>query len=54
MENDKNCCAKCKYELTCGYSPLATTGDRTECSYEECCLGDMSYGKGSFFKEKEM
>ena len=41
-------CVKCEHEETCGYSHLATIGKRTECSFTECCLGDMSNGQPFF------
>lgn len=47
-----NSCANCKYEKTCGYSHLANLGYRTEFSYGECCLGERSYGMGTFFRQK--
>lgn len=48
-----NSCINCEYEMTCGYSHLATLGHRTEFSYKECCLGEMAYNRGSFFKAKQ-
>ena len=47
-----NSCVNCEYEKTCGYSHLANLGYRTEFSYGECCLGERSYGMGTFFKPK--
>jgi len=39
-----NSCYRCKYELTCGYSPLAMGGERSDYggkggSYGPCVLG---------------
>ncbi len=49
----KESCVNCKYELTCGYSHLATIGKRSEFSYKQCCLGERSYGMGTFFESKK-
>lgn len=48
----QNSCINCEYEMTCGYSHLANLGCRTEFSYNECCLGERSYGSGMFFRNK--
>lgn len=48
----QNSCLLCSHELTCGYSPLATLGRRTEQSAEPCPLGERSYGGGPFFAPK--
>jgi hypothetical protein len=37
-----NSCVNCKFEETCGYSPLAMLKRRTENSYGPCALGLMS------------
>ena len=46
----KNCCRNCRYELTCGYSPLAARGAREARSYGPCMLGNMSYSEKPFFE----
>ena len=45
-----NSCIRCRFELTCGYSPLAMLNTRTEQSFEPCCLGERSFGAGPFFE----
>lgn len=52
-KNTQSCCAKCKYEQTCGYSPLSTLGKRTDESFIECGLGDKSDGV-PFFEVSEV
>jgi hypothetical protein len=48
----QNCCANCAHELTCGYSELATIGERDEkWSFGHCVLGKMSSGR-DFFERK--
>ena len=47
-----NSCVLCGHEKTCGYSFLATCGERNERSYMECSLGLMSYTHRPFFEPK--
>lgn len=50
-----NSCVNCKHEETCGYSMLATVGQRDPVwSFGQCVLGDRSYGHGPFFQVKEV
>ena len=53
-----NSCVHCTFEPTCGYSPLAMSGERTNYSQTPCCLGKMSSNvDGSpgkpFFQQRE-
>jgi hypothetical protein len=47
-----NSCVNCKFELTCAYSSLATSGERDEFSFGPCILGEKSYGNGPFFEKR--
>ena len=41
-------CAKCQYEETCGYSPLAMTKSRGDYSFSTCVLGEKENGEPFF------
>lgn len=49
---EPNSCVLCKNEETCGYSFLATQGERNKGSYDKCPLGLMSSTDKPFFEAK--